>query len=196
VLHVDRGAKTLTVKTADGAEETSVLHHRHSWYARLLHRQAWLRMSGDVAGSASLCHRGTRPAGDSFPLRRAAHSQSGQIPGRTARRVPVRRRCRRTLCRVRSPRRRIHSGTWQHAMAQAGVRSEGLRWPSAGFRREPVAFFQAFVAPFFQGFVGPGFSLARSSAPSLVHRWSAMWPKALPPAVFWARLGKQRGEGY
>ena len=26
-------------------------------------------------------------------------------------------------------------------MAQAGVRGEGLRWPSAGFRREPVVFF-------------------------------------------------------
>ena len=66
------------------------------------------------------------------------NSQSEQIPGRTARRVPVRRRCRRTLCRVRSPRRRIHSGTCQHAMALARVRGEGLRWPSAGFRREPV----------------------------------------------------------
>src|SRR5712664_1406820 len=27
-------------------------------------------------------------------------------------------------------------------MAQAGVRGEGLRWPSAGFRREPVVFFR------------------------------------------------------
>ena len=33
-------------------------------------------MSGDVAGSAGLCHRGARPAGGSLPLRRAAHSQS------------------------------------------------------------------------------------------------------------------------
>jgi len=31
-------------------------------------------------------------------------------------------------------------GTWQHAMAQAGVRGEGLRRPSACFRREPVIF--------------------------------------------------------
>src|SRR6266700_5564928 len=52
--------------------------------------------------------------------------------------LPVRRRCRRTLCRVRRPRRGIHSGTWQHAMAHAGVRGEGLRRPSAGFRREPA----------------------------------------------------------
>src|SRR5207248_2293224 len=36
----------------------SVLHHGHSRYARLLQRKAWLRMSGDMAGSASLCHRG------------------------------------------------------------------------------------------------------------------------------------------
>jgi hypothetical protein len=49
------------------------------------------------------------------------------------------------LCRVHSPRRRIHSGTCQHAMALARVRGEGLRWPSAGFRREPVVFF---VRPF------------------------------------------------
>src|SRR5258708_785108 len=49
--------------------------NRHSRNARLLHRQAWLRMSGDVAGSAGQCHgvghRGARPAGDSlrtFPL--------------------------------------------------------------------------------------------------------------------------------
>jgi hypothetical protein len=35
-------------------------------------------------------------------------------------------------------RRRICSGTWQHAMALSRVRGEGLRWPSAGFRREPV----------------------------------------------------------
>ena len=33
-------------------------------------------MFGDVARSAGLCHRGARPAGDSLPLRRAAHSQS------------------------------------------------------------------------------------------------------------------------
>src|SRR5713101_6044934 len=52
--------------------------------------------------------------------------------------LPVRCRCRRTLCRLRRPRRGIHSGTRQHALAQAGVRGEGLRWPSAGFRREPV----------------------------------------------------------
>jgi hypothetical protein len=55
--------------------------NRHSRNARLLHRPAWFRMSGDVAGSAGLRHRGARPAGDSFPLRRAAHSQSGQIRG-------------------------------------------------------------------------------------------------------------------
>src|SRR6266581_8594911 len=30
-------------------------------------------------------------------------------------------------------------------MAHAGVRGEGLRWPSAGFRREPVFFFPGFV---------------------------------------------------
>ena len=53
------------------------------------------------------------------------------------------RRCRCTLCRVRSPRRGIHSGTCQHAMALARVRSEGLRWPPAGFRREPLIFFGA-----------------------------------------------------
>jgi hypothetical protein len=53
----------------------------------------------------------------------------------------VRRRCRRTLCRVRRPRLRIHSGACQHAMALARVRGERLRWPSAGFRREPVVFF-------------------------------------------------------
>jgi hypothetical protein len=70
----------------------------------------------------------------------SAHSPSEQIPGRTARRVRVRRRRRRTLCRVRSPRRRIHSGSCQHAMAVARVRGEGLRWASAGFRREPVVF--------------------------------------------------------
>src|SRR5260370_42256224 len=59
--------------------------------------------------------------------------------------LPRRCRCRRTLCRVRRPRRGIHSGTWRHALAQAGVRGEGLRWPSAGFRREPVSFSQGFV---------------------------------------------------
>src|SRR5258708_30439332 len=58
--------------------------NRHSRNARLLHSQAWLRMSGDVAGSAGLRHRGARPAGDSFPLRPAAHSQPGQIRGRIA----------------------------------------------------------------------------------------------------------------
>src|SRR5713101_1072640 len=31
-----------------------VLHHGHSRNARLLHRQAWLRMSGGVAGSSGL----------------------------------------------------------------------------------------------------------------------------------------------
>ncbi len=43
------------------------------------------------------------------------------------------------------PRRGIHSETWQHAMAQARVRGEGLRRPSAGFRCEPVISFQVFV---------------------------------------------------
>src|ERR1700722_2666677 len=62
-------------------DNASVLHHGHTRYARLLQRKAWLRMSGDVAGSAGLCNRGPRPAGDSLPLRRAAHSQSEQIPG-------------------------------------------------------------------------------------------------------------------
>ncbi len=65
--------------------------NRLSRNARLLYRQAWFRMSGDVAGSAGQCHRGhrgARPAGDSFPLRRAAHRQSGQIRGRIARRSP------------------------------------------------------------------------------------------------------------
>src|SRR5438477_1924897 len=38
-------------------------------------------------------------------------------------------------------RRRIHSGTGQHAVALTRVRREGLRWPSAGFRREPVGIF-------------------------------------------------------
>lgn len=33
-----------------------------------------------------------------------------------------------------------NSGTCQHAMALARVRGEGLRWPSAGFRREPADF--------------------------------------------------------
>ena len=55
---------------------------------------------------------------------------------------PVRGRCRRTLWGVRRPRRRVRSRTWQHALALPGVRGEGLRWPSAGFRREPIAFFQ------------------------------------------------------
>jgi len=50
-----------------------------------LHRKAWFRMFGDVAGSAGLRHRGARPVGDSFPLRRAAHRQSGQVRGRIAR---------------------------------------------------------------------------------------------------------------
>jgi hypothetical protein len=54
-------------------------------------------------------------------------------------------RCLSMAGRVRRTRRRIHSGTWQHAMAHAGVRGEGLRWPSAGFRREPVVFFRAVV---------------------------------------------------
>ncbi len=58
--------------------------NRHSRNARLLHRQAGFRMSRDVAGSPGLRHRGARPAGDSFPLRRAAHRQSGQIRGRIA----------------------------------------------------------------------------------------------------------------
>ena len=48
-------------------------------YTRLLQREAWLRMSGDVARSAGLCHRRARPASDSLPLCRATHSQSGQI---------------------------------------------------------------------------------------------------------------------
>ncbi len=46
------------------------------------------------------------------------------------------------ICRVRRPRRRIHSGTWQYALAVPRVRGEGLRWPSASFRREPVVFFR------------------------------------------------------
>src|SRR5229473_7803512 len=66
-----------------------VLHHGHSRNARLLHRQAWIRMSGDVAGSAGLRHRGERPAGDSFPLRRPAYGQSAQIRGRIAPRFRV-----------------------------------------------------------------------------------------------------------
>src|SRR6266566_1153785 len=61
---------------------------------------------------------------------------SGGICFRFSRHSPlVTRHC---FCRVRRPRRGIHSGTWQHALAQAGVRGEGLRRPSAGFRREPV----------------------------------------------------------
>jgi HTH-like domain len=60
--------------THDPSDRTSVLHYRHSRHARLLQRQAWLRVSGDVARSAGLRHRGARPARDSFPLRQAAHS--------------------------------------------------------------------------------------------------------------------------
>lgn len=58
--------------------------NRHSRSTRLLHRQAWLRMFGDGAGSAGLRYCGARPAGDSLPLRPAAHSQPGQIHGRIA----------------------------------------------------------------------------------------------------------------
>src|SRR6267154_1477451 len=78
--------------------------------------------------------------------------------------------------------RLIHSGTWQHALAQAGVRGEGLRWPSAGFRREPVVFFQ--------GFVEAGLSPALSSAAFFEHRCWAMWPKARhpPPSVVKLRV--------
>ena len=36
-------------------------------------RQAWLRMPGDVAGSAGLRHRGARSTRHSLPLRNAAH---------------------------------------------------------------------------------------------------------------------------
>jgi len=39
-----------------------------------------------------------------------------------------RSRSMETSCRVRRPSRGIHSRTRQHAMAQAGVRGEGLRW--------------------------------------------------------------------
>src|SRR5258708_21691930 len=43
---------------------------------------------------------------------------------------------------LQEPRRGIHSRTWQHALALPRVRGQGLRWASAGFRREPAAFFQ------------------------------------------------------
>src|SRR6266496_4278463 len=76
---VRRPRRVSAVDLAHGPSDcASVLHHGYSRYARLLQREAWLRLSGDVAGSAGLCHRGARPAGDSLPLRRAAHSQSGQ----------------------------------------------------------------------------------------------------------------------
>src|SRR5260370_23956655 len=42
---------------------------------------------------------------------------------------------------LQEPRRGIHSRTWQHALALPRARGEGLRRPSAGFRREPIAFF-------------------------------------------------------
>jgi catechol 2,3-dioxygenase-like lactoylglutathione lyase family enzyme len=42
------------------------------------------------------------------------------------------------LCRVCSQRRRVHSGTWQHALALARVCREGLRRPSAGLRLELI----------------------------------------------------------
>src|SRR5467141_939763 len=53
----------------DPSDRTSVLHHRHSRNGRLLQSQAWLRMSGDVAGPAGLRHRCPRPARDSLPRR-------------------------------------------------------------------------------------------------------------------------------
>ena len=106
--------------------------------ARLLQRQAWLRVSGDLAGSADLCHRGARPARDSLPLRGVSHGQSGQVCGRTAGRVPLCRRCGCASRRVRSQGRGVCSGTCQHAMALARVCSQGLRRPSAGFRLELV----------------------------------------------------------
>lgn len=36
----------------------------------------------------------------------------------------------------------FNSATWQHALALPRVRGEGLRCPSAGFRREPGVFFR------------------------------------------------------
>src|SRR5258707_4469329 len=55
--------------------------------------------------------------------------------------LPLRGRRRRTLCRVRRPRRGIHSATWQHALALPRVRGKGLRRPPASLRREPVVLF-------------------------------------------------------
>ena len=90
-------------------------------------------------------HCGARPARDSFPLRNSAQSQFGQIRGRTARRIPLCRRCRRALCRVCRQGRGVHAKTWRHAMALARVCSEGLRRPSAGLRRKLVVGFLGLV---------------------------------------------------
>jgi len=50
----------------------------------------------------------------------------------------LRKREGRALCWVRSPQCRIHSRNRKHAVALPRVCREGLRWPLAGFWREPV----------------------------------------------------------
>jgi hypothetical protein len=52
-------------------------------------------------------------------------------------------------------------------MAQAEIRGEGLRRPSAGFRREPVIFSQGFVEAGLQftlSLEGPGSSFSLATA--------------------------------
>ena len=69
-------------------------------------------------------------------------------------RINTRTNCSTRTCSLKMPTHSMpstppkvwnHSRTWQHALALPRVRGEGLRWPSAGLRREPVIFFQAFV---------------------------------------------------
>src|SRR5664279_1922533 len=47
----DRPAGVTVHLIHDPSDRTSILHHRHSRHARLLQGQAWLRVSGNVAGS-------------------------------------------------------------------------------------------------------------------------------------------------
>lgn len=95
-------------------------------------------MSGHVAESARLRHRCARPPTQSTS---AAPSRPQSIP------INIHTNCwtptysskmRRALRRVCSPRRGIHSGTRQHALAPARVCRKRLRLPSARLRRDPI----------------------------------------------------------
>jgi hypothetical protein len=126
------------VDSAPGPSDcASVFHHGHARYARLLHRDS---LASNVWGRGRIHHRGARPAGDHF---------RGTEPP-TANPDKYRDELLDAYLFVKDADALYAEYAGQGVEFTRGLANmpwhsrefggEGLRWPSAGFRREPIVF--------------------------------------------------------